>query len=708
MPLRVFTIFSLISLSLVFYAPAQEKAATVNTSRKLFTVGKYDEAIAILKSADLTTAADFNFLAKCYWSNYQYDSAFAYYRTGLQHSGENREQRVTSLLGMIDYSLEGPNLQLASNLLNQVGQLAVDTIPTLAAAVAFRKAQLMTFVDEEEAVQYFEQALDAYDPLESERIDASAYYFDLLLELDFAKADSVIRLALSDVKKDFGANPVKMAQLYLLAGYGKSRQDDLDSALYYYQEKALTLIDSDDRHSFRFLKSEYHRLAGLTMLRHKRYDKVLSHHQDFIQLAAQIYPPNHHRLGESYLVLSRMYQKTGNYELAADYFDNGIRILGKNGDFLIRLKAIHEKGERLFYDGEYDKALQLFRVLGRLIPAGYRTTYDPVFSEMMLDTHLLLATILFQQAQYEEAKEELRMGYKMMDEMPALEGYALSFYNLEYRMMMRLADQPGANIVLSRAMDIIDEDQYAGQYANIEFAILRSNYLIDSGRYQTSIDLLQSVISQNKPGMGRPDEADVLQVNKLMVVCYDKLGQSYLQLSKQLSDKALMTAALEHLEQGIDLLSAINQHFKLDSDRIRDKRFIRRIYSRAIEVCFALYESDQLAEYVQKAFRFNQLSNINQLQSAYFRNININHSDVSDSLILKVSGLKERTAFLMTQIDQLKVSGMKTDVSANRLGRLQEQLTANKAKYQATMRVLERQHPAYYAMQYQKEPLTAQ
>jgi len=657
----------------------------------LYNSGKYEKVLSTLSA---NHSDDYNFIGKCHWSNYQYDSAGLYFTKAYLEKDEP-EEKILALLGLVDYYLQKVQLQNANKtFLKAEGLCKNASTENLELPLLFRKAKLLYHSNREESGSIYEQILNNEIKEENTVIlNSYLYYFDLLLETDLQKADSVLEIAFKYAVKYYPENRPILTQIYLLQAYNQHVQGNYGRAIDIYENKVLSGLTGNE-FWVDFLQSEYHRLSNFTYLKIRNHYQVIVNHEEFLRLAERLYPPNHERISEAYLLLADMYSYMNNYELSEDYFDNAMKLLANSEYLPFRINAFHQKGVREYDKGNFQFADKLFNIFHQLTEGQFG------YKKLKLSVFYYQATIDLYNEEYEEAGNQIGEGLALIGEnSPDYLSESIRLRSLEYRRLSKIKEFELAKTIAGEVLSDIDALGMLNSFAGIEFILIYSQSLMEGNRFEEASNVLQVILKANSGALLEGNVIENLPVNKLIVEVYRKRAVCFRKMA--VVSKEYLEHSYQSYQDGILLLNKLKKTHKSERDKLKDQKFLQGIYAGAVSICYELFEVNNDLRYINQAFHFNQLSKSGLLQEAFDRNLAIKNSEIPDQLLFEIESLKEQISFFDSEIANIETPNNSLDSVRLIAGRLS--LTEKKARLNALMVTIEEEYPNYYNLKYNQE-----
>ena len=156
--------------------------------------------------------------------------------------------------------------------------------------------------------------------------------------------------------------------------------------------------------------------------------------------------------------------------------------------------------------------------------------------------------------------------------------------------------------------------------------------------------------------------------------------------------------AHESYASGIKALNEVKRDYKSERDRQRNIEQLKKIYRSGIKTSYLLFELTQKDSYFQNAFTYAESYLSNRLLEDLNRNLAIQQTNIPDSLLLKLSNLRQQESFLMSEIALLKDE--KSSQDSTRMETYRFSLTENQNAYNSTLRHLELNFPGFFKINY--------
>lgn len=698
MKLSAFRVLSIIViLNCTIFFPVQSSDFWFNnipdSATALFNKGLYDRAINLIKEDRKyhSNASLLNFIGRCFWENYQYDSAQFYYKQAAANIVENPYDFVYSQLGQIDYALENVQLREAFDLyLNLIKTAKIDGITEEFPEIQLRKAEITYYTNPPGFEQNIRNALQSIPEGHSEKFRVFISYLDHIMTESSPEADSVLEAAEQFTKKYHPDNLSKICKLKFLKAINAFQKNNYNESIDIYENEVFPLIENNEAHWAKFLRIEYYRLSNRSFNAVRDLIKVGENLKSYIELAPGFLGDDHHRIGESYLELAKLYLELGRIELGMSYQDRGVKILEQSEYTGSKIVAYFQKGISAYQVGDFPKSQLMFEKLLTIdIPYtdynGYKT-----------NAYYYLAIFAFQKEDYPNA-----LSY--IEKCINLSSNELDFadtFGLKYKILRKAGQMEESKAVLSQILSRIDSIGTNRINPHIQFLNSYIQYQIDEGDYQQALKYVDLILKDNEEVINENSAVYNPELKRILVQSLYLKGQVFEKLYQHDSIITQIENAHKSYVSGINALNEVKRAYKSKRDRQSNIEQLKKTYRSGIRTSYLLHGLTGEDRYLQNAFAYAESYLSNQLLEDLNRNLAIQQTNIPDSLLLKLSNLRQQESFLMSKIALLQ-EGLTTDWQDSvKLETYRFSLAENKNAYNSILRHLEANFPGFYGANY--------
>ncbi|MGB0521743.1 MAG: CHAT domain-containing protein [Flammeovirgaceae bacterium] len=450
--------------------------------------------------------------------------------------------------------------------------------------------------------------------------------------------------------------------------------------------------------NYRGSRIDRHEDIGTMSLNIGEYEQALEHYNASLQIKIKGFGAQHPAAAKAYLRLGEVYRQVGEYEKALDYYYQGYLISSNNmGEYTFRVGSFcNNIGETYYGLGQYKEALKWHK---KALKIRKKIAYHPYLT----NSYDHIGACYTKLGDFQKATQFLQKALEMREKMPKASAY------LPYRLKsyLHLAEYHEALGNYHEAIHYYQLGLAANNvnYRNEGMAKYEFlNHIANTQLYLSHIDEAlknyENAFLENVPSYqyGQKTQPKLEECHDLLSLLETLHGKAKaLRLKSKLSGNHQdYLQALDNFYWADEVIDLLRKKYTTQKDKVRLGKVIQAFYEDAGELCWELYQETKDKTYWHHLFHFSERSKSGVLaevqQSRYAKQF----AHLPDAVIAK-----EREYSRLITYYQQKVLAGGAHSAKNQI-----KLLEAKDAYTRFIKELETNHPEYYALKFERLPIS--
>lgn len=521
---------------------------------------------------------------------------------------------------------------------------------------------------------------------------------------DLQRAQETVKMAIDTFNDHFEAPDQRLAGCYHTLGIIKDYLGQFDQAIEINQ-KALNIFLENDGDSVSIGK--VFNSLGVNYLHKSDHYRSLENQLKALEIYKQHLEPRDQQIANLYLNLGATYLDLDKYDLAREYFEQEMSItmenLGGNhpyvGETSSNLGVVHS---RL---GNFDLAEEYFLRSEKIFVEHFGTK-NPSLIEVYHNLGLLNSNA----GKFEKAIYYFGECDRVINQNPGMGNIDIARLNLSLSLnYLEMGEPLQAQSYANKAKELLEVQvghknpllarcylslaRSAGKLQKIDQAL----EFCQQGLISNTADFSNVNIETNPSGMQSLSHGTFRRLLEIKAGLFQQQYQEYLQIEA-------LENALQTLRLADQLITEIRRERLSIEDKLQQATRTNEVYSKAVEICFTLFDLTRDRKYLEEAFMFSDRSKAAVLRTAIAEETAQNFGNVPPELLKLETEIKADRNRFQSILQDEKSKGINGD-SALILKYQNELFTTNRT-YDSLVTDLEIQYSQYFNLKYQEDSIS--